>query len=153
PHFTAAQVRVLENLQKQFDVDTRRVKLLGKGELWLPADVLTAIARSTESVQVIEEAFVAFIVPLKQIVHSARLVDLNGREYVRTGVGTLGEQLPEMEEGDTVDEPALAASRALVNVMNSAGYNPFKSGAVVSLNSRPEGPATAEVKMRTVDEK
>lgn len=145
PTLSTAQMAIVRNLHQQFNVDPGRVKFLGKGEPWLPADVLAAIGRATGKIKSIDEDYREFIAGRNQVVHKAIVVDVNDNVYGRSGVATIGETLPDMEEGEAVDEHDLAASRAIVKALNLAGVNPFKSGSIVSLaEAKAARPRTVE---------
>lgn len=147
PTLSSAQMQIIRNLHQQFDIDPGRVYFIGKGEPWLPADVLSAIGRATGKIKSIDEDYKEFIPQRNQVVHKAIVVDVNDNVYGRSGVATIGETLPDMEAGEEVDEHDLAASRAIVKALNLAGVNPFKSGSIVSLDDRrqqPAGPRTVE---------
>lgn len=122
------QRRIVQSLEREFGIDGSRVMFLN-GEPWLPSDVLMTIARRSGKFLSIEEDFKEFVPVVKQFVHTARLVDRGGMVFQRSGVATVGEQLPTGEYADPHD---LAASRALVKVMNAAGVNPFKPAAAIT---------------------
>jgi hypothetical protein len=154
PTLNSTQVGIIRRLHQQFGVDPNRVKFLDNGEPWLPADVLSAIGRATGQIKTIDEDFSQYIPQCDQVVHKAVVIDAAGNAYGRSGVATIGERLPEMDEGEEVSVHDLAASRAIVKALTLAGVNPFKSGAIVTLqNVQEEVSDTAVVtRPRTVEE-
>lgn len=124
---TAEQNRIAGALALQHGIDINRVFFpdpKNPDKPWLGADELMVITRQSQSFQAIEEKFDTFIHPLNQVVHTARVIDADGRIYERCGVATLGEKSP---AGDEFDEHALAATRALTATLTAAGFNPLRS--------------------------
>lgn len=121
------QARVADALAQTYGIDPGRVFFPDESnpnKPWLGANELMSIARKSDRIKVIEECFDTFIEALKQIVHTARIVDTEGREYSMVGVATIGEKVG---DGDG-DAHALAASRALVSTLSAAGLNPIRMG-------------------------
>jgi hypothetical protein len=137
---TPGQSDVIDKLKARFDIDEDRILFLDPEHPdtpWIPPGELTSIARQSEAFTNIAEGFDSFIPELKQIVHSATIVDNAGKVYTRTGVATIGERLSKFISnmvGD-VDEHSLAAARAISAALRSAGFDPFRSGSVVSLGT------------------
>lgn len=151
---TINQLEIRRGLGEQFNIDPERILFLNEGkpeEPWLPAEALMTIARQSGNFKAIDESVDQFIEPLRQIVHRATVIDVDGRSYTRCGVATLGER------GD-VDDHALAAGRALNAALTAAGFNPLRPGAVVTLdlNLAPGAPhvettPAGEAQARTID--
>jgi hypothetical protein len=121
-----------QQLAQTFGIDPGRVFMMEDGESWLPSDVLSQIARQSGEFSSIEEDFDQFIAQLNQVVHVARVVDPEGRSYRRSGVATIGEKLSNGQEANPHD---LASSRALVKVLDMAGFNPLKAAPVAPIKN------------------
>jgi hypothetical protein len=155
------QTRVANTLAKTYGIDPGRVFFpdeTNPSKPWLGADELMLIARKSDQIKVIEECFDTFIQALNQIVHTARIVDKEGREYSRVGVATIGEKVG---AGDG-DAHALAASRALVSTLSAAGLNPLRDGGDTTFkpiassdakisDAQPVSGRVAEAKQRNND--
>lgn len=156
---TSAQIQIARRLNKQFNVDPNELYWLGGDTPWLSSGVLTTIARVTGKFKSIEEWHDKFVPERKQVFYRARVVDMEGHEYSRTGVATIGEGLPAMATGEVADEEALASSRAITKTLDLAGFNPFKSGSVITFDDSAEQPPArsadeirvAEVRARQSD--
>jgi hypothetical protein len=132
---TPKQQEIVDRLQSSFEIDTERVLFLNPrdpNEPWLPADELESIARQAGGFQSIDVDYENFVEPLAQVVYKAVVIDEQGRRFGRTGVATIGETTPIGE----IDVQQLAAGRALSAALRAAGFHPFKSGSVVSLDER-----------------
>jgi len=135
---TAARDRFLAELLREYpEIDPERVLFLNPNkptEPWFPSEVLIAIARNTGKFDVIEEGFDQYIQPLNQVVHYAS-VTRDERVFRRSGVATIGESISRTDNGHPLynrqspDAHQLAASRALVAVLDAAGFNPYKTRA------------------------
>lgn len=129
------QQTIISQLVDNFGVDPQRILFLDPNkpdEPWLPSEVLTQIARDADLFKAIDEEYANYIEPLGQIVHRATVVDKQDRIYTRSGVASLVEEAK--LDDRIIDAHALAASRALNAALNSAGFNPLRTGAVVSLD-------------------
>lgn len=140
---TLKQRGIQKELGEQFKIDPERVLFLNDDkpeEAWLPPDALMTIARQSGDFQAIEEQHVHYIETLKQIIHTATVIDRSGRTYTRSGVATIGEQ-------DGLDEHILAGGRAVSAALTAAGFNPLKPGTVVDLqfNLPEENTVAAQV--------
>jgi len=150
-NLTEDQLRKMRTLVKQFAVDPDRIYWLGGPDPWLPADVLCGIARLSGNFKSIEEWHDKFVPERKQVIYRARVIDLDGHEYSRSGAAMINEQLPEMEKGEVADEDQLAASRALRSTLDLAGFDPFKSNSVIRM-VEDEGTAARTPLEKTVAE-
>lgn len=131
---TPDQQAVVQQLVEQFRIDPEKVLFLKREkplEPWLNYEALTTIARQSGRFRSLSEHFATFDAGLKQVVHSATVIDANGFEYTRSGAARLGEVLFEDEEPD---EHSLAAARALRLAFDSAGFDPVKAASVVPLD-------------------
>lgn len=148
---SAGQAEVIAKLKGQFDVDEDQILFLNPDdpdEPWIPPGELTSIARQSGAFTNIAEGFDSYIDPLKQIVHSATVIDNAGKVFTRTGVATIGERAAGNDRG--VDEHALAAARAIGSALRSAGFDPFRSGSIVSLK-QVKRPTASEAEDRVND--
>lgn len=130
------QQEIAEQFARQFEIDAERVLFLNEDkpeEPWLPAEALITIARQSGDFQAIDESFNQYISELSQVVHSATVIDKEGRSYTRSGVATIGER-------QEIGEHGLAAGRAVSAALTAAGFNPLRPGGVVSAG---QGQATA----------
>lgn len=127
---TQKQDEIAARLASEFDIDADRILFLNPDkpeEPWLSAEALVTIARRSGNFQAIDETFNQYIAPLNQVVHSATVVDKDGRSYTRSGVATIGER-------EEVDDHTLAAGRAVGAALTAAGFNPLRPGGVVSIH-------------------
>ena len=127
---TLKQETIRMQLAEQFNIDPERILFLNEknpDEPWLNAEALTTIARQSGQFQAIDEEFNQYIERLNQIVHSATVVDREGRSYTRSGVATIG-------ESSEIDDHGLAAGRAMSAALTAAGFNPLRPGAVNTLD-------------------
>jgi hypothetical protein len=134
------QQEIAEQLAAQFYIDAARVLFLNEEkpeEPWLPAEALITIARQSGGFQAIDESYRDYIPGLNQVVHSATVVDRDGRSYTRSGVATV-------DEREEVSTHALAAGRAVSAALTAAGFNPLRPGAVVSAGSSQEGDTSGQ---------
>lgn len=148
---TNEQNRIAEGLATQFAIDKDRVFFPDPdrpNDPWLGANELIAIARQSDRFQAIEAKFTTVIVELNQIVHSARVVDKEGRIFERIGVATLGENTPGSAKPD---EHGLADSRAIVATLSAAGFNPLRSGSL-GLESSPDAKAKSDMHISIIDD-
>jgi hypothetical protein len=126
------QQELVARLADQFDIDPEKVLFLNKEkplEPWLNYKALVTIARASGEFKQVAEDFSEYIpAPLNQIVHSATVVNNQDQIFTRSGVATIGEQLP---NEDVPDEHALAAARAMRSALDDAGFDPTKAGSQV----------------------
>lgn len=151
---TVKQLEIRRQLGEQFNIDPERILFLNASkpeEAWLNAEALTTIARNSGNFQEIDESFNQFVSALNQIIHSATVVDANGRRYTRAGVATIG-------ESDEIDDHGLAAGRAISAALRAAGFDPLRPGAAVVLDLKlPQGASpigatpVVEAHERTID--
>jgi hypothetical protein len=135
---TPMQQAVVDQLVRNFNIQGDRVLFLSRQDPidpWIPYDQLVAIARQSGRFQSIAESYVEYISDLKQLIHSATVIDPDGRSYIRSGAATIGEKLPNEE---IPDEHALAAARALKAALDAAGFNPVKAAPILDLNLQPK---------------
>lgn len=135
---TAEQQAIVDQLGQSFEIDTEKILFLNRLkplEPWLSYDALVAIARRSGDFSQISESYSEYIPELKQLVHTATVVDPQGRIYMRSGAATIGEKLVNEE---APDEHSLAAARALKAVLDAAGFNPLKAASVVELKLPPK---------------
>lgn len=131
---TPQQQQLVNQLVEQFNIEGDKILFLNNSnplEPWLNYDALESIARQSGKFRDIEEHYITYIEPLRQVVHSATVVDPEGRSYVRSGVAKLGETLEGEGNIDELDEHKLAAARALNAALRAAGFNPLRAGSVV----------------------
>ena len=137
---TPKQETIRLQLAEQFSIDSERILFLNENnpeEPWLNAEALTTIARQSGQFQAIDEGFNQYIERLNQIVHSATVVDKEGRSYTRSGVATI-------DESKEIDEHGLAAGRAVSAALTAAGFNPLRPGAVATLDLKLSSDSTAK---------
>lgn len=130
---TPEQQAVVAMLAKNFQIEPEKILFLKREkplEPWLNYEALTSIARKSGRFRGLSEHFSTYIQELKQLVHSATVIDSDGFQYTRSGAARLGETLA---EGDEPDEHSLAAARALRLALDSAGFDPMKAASVVPL--------------------
>lgn len=151
------QQAVVQGLVDRFQIDAEKILFLKPRkplEPWLNFEALTAIARQSGRFRGLSEHYSTYIEALKQLVHSATVIDSDGYEYTRSGAARLGETLFENEEPD---EHSLAAARALRLAFDSAGFDPVKSTTIVPLgdlklaSSRAQDQARIEALARSKD--
>jgi hypothetical protein len=148
-----AQTENLETLRKNFglsDGEVSRCLFFRKDqdEPWIPPDLIEAIARKTGKFQGINALFDQYVEPLKQIVYTASVTDEFGRQYVRSGVATLGEK----PNGADIETGTLACGRALTAALTAAGYNPFRASSIVDLDQRRSVSPTPPFSGQPLDE-
>jgi hypothetical protein len=138
---TREQELVIDALQMQFGLngaDTEGILFLDRSKKlkpWFPYDVGLTIARQSDDLGGIEEHYISYIDPLRQVVHSATVTDARGRTFTRSGVAKIGEKL---DNEETPDEHRLAGARALNAALDAAGFNPLKAGSsALELNLPP----------------
>ncbi len=145
---TNRQQEIADSLAKQFDIDGERILFLNQDkpeEPWLNAEALTTIARRSGMFREIDEGFSQYVTVLDQVIHTATVVDAEGRRYTRTGVATRG-------ESSEIDDHGLAAGRAISAALTAAGFNPLRPGAVVVAEStRTITDQVDEARLRTKD--
>jgi hypothetical protein len=127
---TLKQQEIANRLAEQFDIDGERILFLNEekpDEPWLNAEALITIARRSGNFQEIDEGFNQFVTALNQVIHTATVVDKEGRRYTRTGVATIG-------ESKDINEHDLAVGRAMGAALTAAGFNPLRPGAAVTLD-------------------
>jgi hypothetical protein len=141
---TPAQLQVVQQLVGAFNIQPERILFLNRQDPtdpWIPYDQLVAIARQSGEFKTISETYCEYIPELQQLIHSATVIDPDGRSYIRSGAATIGEKLPNEE---LPDEHSLAASRALKHALDAAGFNPVKAAPVLDLKLQPEEHAIAD---------
>jgi hypothetical protein len=129
---TNKQQSIAEKLAAQHNIDADRILFLNEQkpeEAWLPAESLITIARQSEMFLNIVEGFDQYIAELKQIVHTATVVNTAGRSFARTGVATV-------DEREDIDDHSLAAGRAVSAALTAAGFNPLRPGSLVAVGSQ-----------------
>lgn len=137
PYLNAAQVAVIRDLSQRYGIDPTGITFLNNGEPWLTSRMRLEIARQSEEFQSVDENFDQMIPQLNQVVHSAEVIDRDGRRFRRSGVAAIGERLPNSE---IADEHELAASRALGAALDAAGFNPLgKTRSAISPDRRAAG--------------
>jgi hypothetical protein len=137
---TKKQQEIADQLASQYDIDAERVLFLNEDkpeEPWLSAEALITVARQSGDFQAIDESFNQFISQLNQVVHSATVIDKEGRTYTRSGVATIGER-------EEIGEHALAAGRAVSAALTAAGFNPLRPGTVVPVQPRATSAAQSQ---------
>ena len=138
---STAQMQVVNLLAERWSIDPDKILFLNSKkplEPWLNYEALTGIARQSGRFQSLSEHFATFVGGLKTVLHSATVIDVEGREYTRSGAAKLGETL----DGEEVDVFNLAATRALRLAFDSAGFDPVKATAVIPIDLKL--PPTAE---------
>lgn len=134
---TSEQQAVVDRLVQDFEIQGSRILFINKHdptEPWLPYDQLVAVARKTGEFKSIAENYDQYIPELQQLVHTATVIDPEGRSYIRSGAATIGEKLPNEE---VPDEHNLASARALKLALDAAGFNPLKTTPTLDLKLTP----------------
>jgi len=131
---TPEQQQVVQQLVDRWKLDPERILFLNPRrptEPWLNYDGLTTIATASGRFRSLSESFSTFVAGLNHIVHTATVVTVEGFDYTRSGVASIGETL---FEGDEVDEHDLAATRAMRKALDSAGFNVVKASSIIAVD-------------------
>jgi len=125
---TPEQNAIVNQLVQTFQIDGSKVLFLNeqnRNEPWLNYKALTRIGKLSGRFRSMAEHFATYIEPLREVVHSATVIDADGFEYTRSGSAKVGESLAAGEEADAHD---LASSRALRLAFDAADFDPIKGG-------------------------
>ncbi len=130
---TTKQQEILDELNKRFGIEPDRIQFLNQrdeNDPWIPPDELMSIARQHGGFKMVSVIHDKFVPETAQQIYTATLVDAQDRTFTRTGVATLGET----PNGFDIDTDTLASGRALSAALRDAGFHPYKSGSIVSLD-------------------
>jgi hypothetical protein len=125
---TDRQRGVARDLAKALNIDGDRIRFLNPDkpeEPWLPPEALVTIARQSPRFKTLDEGYQEFIQQLRQVVHHATFIDVDGRTFGRCGVATI-------DEDADIDAHVIAAGRAISAALNTGGINPLRPGATVA---------------------
>lgn len=126
---TDQQRGIAAQLAKELNIDAERIRFLNKdkpNEPWLSPEALMTIARQSPRFKALSEDYQEFIAPLRQVVHHATFIDVDGRTFGRCGVATIDADVD-------IDAHVIAAGRSISAALNSGGINPLRPGAAVDL--------------------
>ncbi|GEM_PF-3153909 len=98
-------------------------------EPWLSSDLLMSIARQAGGFKTTSVTFDKFVPERQQVIYTALVEDECGRQCIRSGAATEGENAE-------IDADTLAQSRGMKAALTGAGFNPFKAGSVVSISDK-----------------
>lgn len=124
---TDRQRGIAAQLAKELNIDAERIRFLNKekpNEPWLSPEALMTIARQSPRFKALSEDYQEFIAPLRQVVHHATFIDVDGRTFGRCGVATIDADVD-------IDAHVIAAGRSISAALNSGGINPLRPGAAV----------------------
>lgn len=130
---TQKQQEILDELNKRFGIEPDRILFLNPRDAndpWIPPDEMMSIARQHGGFTLVSVTHDKFIGETSQQIYTATVVDAQERTFVRSGVATLGER----PNGQDIDTETLASGRALSAALRDAGFHPYKSGSIVSLD-------------------
>lgn len=134
---TAKQSEIADQLFQFFGIKAEKILFLNpkdENEPWIPSAELESIARQVGGFSTINVTFDQYVEARNQVIYQAVVVDSSGRNFSRSGSAKLGEK-PNNEE---IDTDVLASGRALGAALTAAGFNPYKSGSIVNLETMKE---------------
>lgn len=128
---TQKQSEILQELNNRFGLDPERILFINErdeNDPFIPAELLVSIARQHGGIKSVIENFDRFIPETNQYVYTASVVNEKDIVFARTGVATVN-------ENEDIDAETLAAGRAISAALRDAGFHPYRSGSVVSLDA------------------
>lgn len=130
---TTKQQQILDELSNRFGIEPERILFINPRDAndpWIPPDELMSIARQHGGFKLVSVTHDKFISETAQQIYTATVVDRQDRTFVRSGVAMIGEKPNDFD----IDADTLASGRALGAALRDAGFHPYRSGSVVSID-------------------